>query len=188
MTPGCWRCWLSIVALAMVSGFAHAEQYLAQDAFLNQAFAGESVQSRVLWLTPQQKKAAKQILGHPYKGLRVRYWASAKDRTAWVLEEVGKERPIQIGVIIQSEEIKNISILAFEESRGWEVRFPFFTDQFTGVALTTTDGDNGGNSKFQLDKHIDGITGATLSVRAVSNTARFALYLQHQAKQQEKEI
>ena len=49
----------------------------------------------------------------------------------------------------------------------------FFIDQFKGAALK----DDG-----SLDKHIDGITGATLSVRAVSGLAQVALLLDHEAR------
>ncbi|MCP4949490.1 MAG: FMN-binding protein [Aestuariibacter sp.] len=38
------------------------------------------------------------------------------------------------------------------------------------------------NSRFKLDRQIDGITGATLSVRAVTRLARMALYLHSQIK------
>ena len=59
-------------------------------------------------------------------------------------------------------------VLVFRESRGWEVRHPFFTDQFRDAGLT---------GELALDRNIDGISGATLSVRALSRLARLALYL-----------
>jgi len=45
----------------------------------------------------------------------------------------------------------------------------FFTRQFVGLSLQPP--------KSQLSENIDGITGATLSVKAVKKTARFALFL-----------
>lgn len=151
----------------LISCFSSAEEYLSQSAFLVQAFPGQTPQATTIWLKSEQKAVAESIFGHPYQGLRVRYWA-ASESTAWILEEVGRERPIRIGVVIDQAQIRQVSILAFEESRGWEVRYPFFTDQFAGVS-------SGGAQT--LDKHIDGITGATLSVRAVTGVARWALYL-----------
>jgi hypothetical protein len=59
-------------------------------------------------------------------------------------------------------------VLIFRESRGWEVRHDFFTDQFKGVTL---------NDDRELDLPIDNISGATLSVRALTRLARLALYL-----------
>ena len=84
------------------------------------------------------------------------------------MDEIGKEQPITIGVTISYNQIERVDILAFRESRGWEVRHPFFTDQFQGLSL---------NNRFELDGAVDGITGATLSVRAVTNVSRLALHL-----------
>ncbi len=59
-------------------------------------------------------------------------------------------------------------MLEFRESRGWEVRYPFFTRQFEDARL---------NGKDRLDRDIDSITGATLSVHAVTRVARVALIM-----------
>ena len=64
-----------------------------------------------------------------------------------------------------------LKVLTFRESRGWEVKHTFFTRQFDNVGI---------NQDQQLDKHIDGISGATLSVRALKKVARIALYLEQQ--------
>ena len=58
--------------------------------------------------------------------------------------------------------------MAFRESRGWEIRHDFFTAQYRGLGLAA-DG--------ALSREVDGITGATLSVRAVNRAARLALWL-----------
>ena len=65
-------------------------------------------------------------------------------------------------------EILEVKVLIFRESRGWEVKYPFFTDQFKGATLVS---DN------NLDRKIDGITGATLSVNALTKLGRIALLL-----------
>ena len=162
--------YLLIASLPLLLGLSatqtKAEEYLSQQAFLQQAFGETSPQVKTLWLKNDLKPAVSEILGHPYPGLRVRYWVNDQ-RSAWVLEEIGKERPITIGVILDGGQIHEVSILAFRESRGWEVKYPFFTDQFKGLSLT---------EEQQLSDHIDGVTGATLSVRAVTKVARLALF------------
>ncbi|MFA7386537.1 MAG: FMN-binding protein [Thiohalobacteraceae bacterium] len=67
-----------------------------------------------------------------------------------------------------ADKIQLVRVLAFRESRGWEVRHSFFTDQFKRVGLT---------SEGTLDGRIDGISGATLSVRVLTKLARLALVL-----------
>ena len=57
------------------------------------------------------------------------------------------------------------------EIRGDEIRHDFFTQQFKQARLKT---DN------QLDRTIDGISGATMSVRALTKLARLALFLSTQ--------
>lgn len=155
--------WLGLLASATP---LRAEEYLTQEAFLASAFAHQPYRTEKLWLSFDQKKVAQAILGHDFNNLRVRY-SVASQTTAWILEEIGKERPIKIGVVVADSKVQQVSILAFNESRGWEVKYPYFTDQFVDAAL---------NPALRLDKNIDGITGATLSVRAVTNIARLALY------------
>jgi hypothetical protein len=163
------------VFLCLALGFipsASATVYLSVDEFVAGNF--EEVPSvETLWLKGPHQEAAKSLLGHPYRSLRLRFWREA-GKTAWVLDEIGKEEPITIGVVVENNEIKEVRILAFRESRGWEVRHPFFTDQFKGLSLKPNQ---------RLSQRIDGISGATLSVRAVTNVSRFALYLHESLNQ-----
>ena len=112
------------------------------------------------------------MLGHRFGKLRVRYWFDG-ETSVWVLDEIGKELPITIGVTVRDHAIADVRVLEFRESRGWEVRYPFFTGQFQGLGLTST---------RELDQPIDGISGATLSVRALKKLARLALYLHQQTE------
>jgi len=135
--------------------------------FLKNNFNQQSPQAQTLWLKPALKKRMEQILNHPYQGLRVHYWQSGQ-RSAWVLDEIGKEQPITTGIIIEDGKIIQLEVLAYRESRGGEVQQRFFTKQFQRAALTTDD---------KLTQKIDGITGATLSVWALQKMARVALLL-----------
>ena len=58
-------------------------------------------------------------------------------------------------------------MLAFRESWGNEIRYHIFSQQFNDVTLVNQ----------QLDRHINGLSGATMSVRAMIDMARLALYL-----------
>ena len=144
-----------------------AGRYLETDEYLRGVFPAELPAAKVLWVTGELREGVERMLGHDFKSLRVRYWYDGA-KSAWVLDEVGKEMPITIGVSVAAGSIDNVSVLEFRESRGWEVRYPFFTDQFVAARL-------GPNER--LDRKIDGITGATLSVNAVTRIARIALLL-----------
>jgi hypothetical protein len=151
---------------------ASADVYKTTDIFLKENFAGKPPTAQHVWLKGDLKKKVTAVLSHPYGKLRVKYWMSG-EKSAWILEEVGKEKPITTGVVIIKDKISKVEILAFRESRGWEVKYPFFLKQFFQVGL---------NSNNQLSKNIDGITGATLSVRAVTKLSRMALLLHRHEK------
>jgi len=145
-------------------------QFLEPDQFIRMAFPQNQPKAKALWLRKNDRENIKQILAHDFRKLRLRYWQQDK-KSAWILEEIGKEKPITIGVVINNGKIENIKVLAFRESRGDEIRHDFFTKQFLQATLT---------NDMQLDRHIDGISGATLSVRAITKVSRIALYLDQQ--------
>jgi len=140
--------------------------YQEPNAFVQEAFNGQPPAARTLWLTSDVRPVAEKILSHKPTTRRVRYWASGQ-RSVWILDEIGKDQPITVGIIVNQGKLEKIKILVFRESRGDEVRYPSFTDQFTQASLT---------DEYHLDQTVDGISGATLSVRAVKKLSRLALY------------
>ncbi len=148
-------------------GGARAEVYLRPEAFVQQAFDAAPPAAAMLWLTAPLQERVRALLGHPYRQLRLRYWRQG-GRSAWVLDEIGKEEDITIGFVVNGDAIERTEVLEFRESRGWEIRSPGFTRRLQGARLQA----NG-----ELDRRIDGITGATLSVEAYRRLARLALLL-----------
>ncbi len=164
---------LSVALLALISlpvQLPAATIHETQAEFLARAFAAPQPDPAVIWLSGERKTTIRQLLGHDYPALRLRYWCQA-ERSAWILEEVGKELPITVGVTIDGGYINSLRVLTYRENRGGEVATPSFTDQFNGATLGP---DN------MLDTKIDGITGATLSVQALTRLGRMALYLHAQ--------
>ncbi len=144
--------------------------YQQPDEFIRESFGASTPEVNVFWPDENLKQAMADILGHAYRGLRIRYWMDA-GRSAWILDEIGKDKPITTGIVINNNRIEKIRVLIFRESRGWEVRHSFFTEQFDNAGLQ----DN-----LQLDTYIDNISGATLSVNALTKVARLALLLHKQ--------
>lgn len=159
-----------VAGLALATGAAHADRvYQPPDAFVREAFGGPPPAPAVLWLSGAARETARAILGHDYSAMRLRYWG-IPGRTVWILETIGKDLPITVGAVVEHERIERMRVLIFRESRGQEVESPAFVAQFDGARLT---------SDRQLDRRIDGISGATLSVRALTRLARLALALHH---------
>ena len=140
--------------------------YQTEEDFLLEVFSGKVPEQKKLILKSKLRKPIEKILKHPYSGMRVKYWQD-DSKTVWILEEVGKEYPITFGMVVNNGKIAKAKVLIFREIRGWEVKYPAFTRQFIGA---TFDGK-------KLDKNIDGVSGATLSVWAMTKIAKIALVL-----------
>lgn len=161
---------LTILLSAVLTNIAAEEIYQKPEDFIKESFSSKPPKSSVLWITKSLKPEIYKILGHDLDALRVRYWSKDK-KTVWVLNEIGKDHPITVGLIVKENKLQQLKVLIFRESRGWEVRHTFFTKQFKHAKIS---------SENKLDKNIDGISGATLSVTALTKLARLALYLDKQ--------
>ena len=155
------------MTLSLPATVFSASVYETQADFLSRAFNDSPPEPGILWLSGDRRTVVRQILGHDYPALRLRYWCQ-DDRSAWVLDEIGKELPITVGIIIENTYIRNLQVLTYRENRGGEVATPSFTDQFNDAELEM-------NNK--LDVTIDSISGATLSVEALTRLATMALFL-----------
>ena len=156
-----------LLSILLSSVSAAKGVYQTPKDFISNAFANAKPQAKVVWLTTEDKAVIADIMQHKYNRMRIRYWQLA-DETVWILDEVGKEKPITIGVHIKDDKIHHFKVLTYRESRGDEVRHEFYSNQFLTAQLIESN---------QLNVHIDGITGATLSVRATTKVARVALWL-----------
>lgn len=152
-----------------------AKIYLSADAFVDQVAQLNhkplSFKDSTLWLNQAIQSEIKSILDRPYAKLRLRYKISESQpspTTIWFLDEIGKERPISFAVAVKNQQIVRIKVLEFRESRGYEIHIPAFSQQFDNIGV-----DQNG----QLNKNIDGITGATMSVNAMKKISRVALLL-----------
>ncbi len=158
--------WLIGFSIAAPATFA-LEVYQKPEDFVNSNFSSSIPDLHRLRLNEVLKKQIKNILGHKMRRSRLSYWKE-NDRTVWILEEVGKVKLITTGLVVNAGKIERVKVLKYRESRGSEVKYPFFTDQFKGAGI---------DEDYGLNKSIDGISGATLSVRAMKKLARVAIVL-----------
>jgi hypothetical protein len=139
--------------------------YQSTEGFLEENLPG--CRQQALWLNSDFKSQIEQLIEHPFPGVRVRY-CQFENKTAWILDEIGKTEPITSGIIVNQGQVERVRVLVFRESRGSEVHRSAFTRQYEMAALT---------EDHSLDRHIDSITGATLSVYAVNRQVKLALLL-----------
>lgn len=141
-----------IVAPAARAGESLWTTYQTPEAFIAAAFHG----------SPPPPKVAKGPAGP------VHYWR-ANGRSAWVLDDLGKQgyQLTTAGFIVKGGAIEVAKVLIYRESRGEQVAEPSFLQKFIGARLA------GGG----LDRNIDNISGATLSVQMMQRMARTVLAL-----------
>jgi hypothetical protein len=169
-----FRIFVLATLMHIQSAIAHEEVILSPQRFLEEGLGTATPKAQVVWLTQEIAQKVSHILGHAPTQLRQRYWRH-NGKTAWVLEEIGKEEPITAGFVVADGRIQQARVLVYRESRGGEIRHPAFLKQYENAALAP-DG--------RLDRNIDGISGATLSVLAMERMARLALYLNSVAQEQ----
>ena len=151
------RSTLAVMASALLTPMARAGEslwttYQTPEAFIAEAFRGK----------PPPPKVATGPTGP------VHYWR-ANGISAWVIEDLGKQgyQLTTAGFIVKGGAIQSAKVLVYRESRGEQVAEPSFLQKFLGARLA------GG----QLDRNIDNISGATLSVQMMQRMARTVLAL-----------
>lgn len=165
---------LALPLLALVARKAHAQDivdvyttYQTPEAFITEAFAPAAAPApSMLMLDAGKQSQISAVLGHPYPQARLRYWKAA-GRSAWIFDDIGKEGyvPTTCGFIVSNAAIEHARVLIYRESRGQQVAEPSFLRQLIGAHAA-------GNG---LDKKVDNISGATLSVNMMQRMARAAL-------------
>lgn len=144
--------------------------YQQPEAFVAEAFGGNTPEVRELLFSETMRPNIDRIMERNYPIHRTRYWQKGT-RTAWVLDEIGKVKPITAGVVVEDGRIAQVKVLIYRESHGAEIRQAYFTGQFADAILTP---------EKKLSRAVDTISGATMSSQALRNLAKLALYLDQQ--------
>ncbi len=162
-------------SLAVLSQAVFADAVSEQNSktqFLHEVFGRSLPATQRLWLSAAMQQSLTTLVGAPYQQAVLRYWQDPHDPTRLVLllDAIGKEDWITAGFVVQKNTIEAARVLVYRETRGGEIQTMGFLQQFRHLKLRNQ----------QLTQQIDGITGATLSVRAMTKMAKQALYFAEQ--------
>ncbi|SEQ07879.1 FMN-binding domain-containing protein [Solimonas aquatica] len=141
--------------------------YQTADAFVAEAFApGAAPAPQTLMLDAARQAQVASVFGKPFPQARLRYWRAA-GRSAWIFDDVGKDGyvPTTCGFVVTAGSIEHARVLIYRESRGQQVAEPSFLKQLIGAHAAGAG----------LDRNVDNISGATLSVKMMQRMARTAL-------------
>ena len=174
---------LALLAMLLIASDASAQETEPEDNYqivthltLEQALkkifptADQVLQTRIS-LDPGQTKKVEARVGHPLGQMDYTIFVGKQQEKtlgyAIVDEELGKYRPITSMIGIDPEgKVLEVAIMVYRESRGGEVAHKRFLQQYVGK--TSRDA-------IRVRQDVISITGATLSVRAVSTQVRKAL-------------
>ncbi|RMG69097.1 MAG: FMN-binding protein [Calditrichaeota bacterium] len=179
--------WLVLAALVLVRALpagAQQEQtrpaqptfvYLTPDEALQEAFP-KAARFRVdtLRLSLEQRRALAKKLRQPeLDSLFIVHLAYNAEGHflgyATIMNEVGKYEPITFVVGVDPRfRVKKVAVMVYRESRGGQVRQPRFLYQFRNKSA---------RDPLQPGRDIINISGATLSVRAISRGVKKALHI-----------
>jgi len=143
--------------------------YLTKKQALDMAFPGADVIDKERkWLTDDQKKAIEKISFVEISENRFNFYVGKKDGKpmGYMLIDhiIGKSFPITFMTVLNVDgTVRDVEILVYREPRGWEVRFPSFMSQFFGM-----------NAESDF-REINSLTGATLSVNAITRGVKKAV-------------
>ena len=121
-----------------------------------------SANAATLKITPQMNARIKGIMGHSI-GRSVRYRKSGSS-TIWVLNRIGKVKPITAKFTVSGGRVSSARVLAYRESHGHEVKRSSFL------------------SRLRSSCNAPNIAGATLSVNSMRRMCRLAKYLHTQVR------
>ena len=166
------RWWPMAVAAALpaVVGLpAHATQYATVDEAARRSFPeATAFKEAVLQLTPDEMRALAAAAGVPARSVQWRVLTALHGDKALghiVTDAViGKFELIDYAVAIGADgKVRNVEILSYRESHGYEIRLPAWRKQFVGKDKVVG---------MRVGEDIANISGATMSCEHVTDGVR----------------
>lgn len=152
---------LALLAVTTPAAYAEAKIFISIEQAQKKMFNGQTLRQMPVLLTEEQteKMRAASSVRQPFRGDRV--WQAA-DGSWFIVDEVlGKHEMITYALAVNADgSIRQIEILEYRESYGYEVADASWRDQFIGKTA---------GSAFKLGADIKNISGATLSSKHITD-------------------
>ena len=159
--------WIWLPMAAAVSTSVYARTYFTVEQAQRAIFPGAVLTQAFFTLTDAQKREIEQRSGVNVRFTEIRLWKVAEGGYFVIDEVVGKHELITYAIGLTAEgAVKQIEIMDYRESYGYEIRNSRWRGQFTGK--TPADA-------LKLESDIQYISGATLSSRHVTEGVKRVL-------------
>jgi hypothetical protein len=163
-------------AILVTASAARATVFLTAAQAQALMFPGETLQPSFRKLTAEQKAAIRRDSGESPLSDELKVWRSRNGGWFIIDEVVGKHEYITYAVSLDATGgVKDIEVLDYRETYGYEIREPAWRAQFTGKHH---------GAKLKLGDDIHNISGATLSCKHITDGVRrllatYAIVLAH---------
>lgn len=153
--------WLPVAA---VSSSVYATTYLTVEQAQQAIFPDAKLTKAFVSLTDEQRLRVEKASGVKVPDRQIRAWRSAADEYFIVDQVVGKHEFITYALGLNADgTIRQIEVLDYRESYGYEIRNKSWRRQFIGKSAA---------EPIRLDEDIQNISGATLSCRHITEGVR----------------
>lgn len=148
------------VPIALFAPASYGATYLTIEQAQQAIFPGEKLSQSFINLTNQQVQEIERRSDTNVRRKQVQLWKSANGGFFIVDEVVGKHEYITYAAGLNPDgTVKQIEIMTYRESYGYEIRNADWRAQFVG---------KNSSAPLKLDKDIKNISGATLSCRHIT--------------------
>jgi len=148
------------VPIALFAPASYGATYLTVEQAQQAIFPGEKLSQSFISLTNQQVQEIERRSDTNVRRKQVQLWKSANGGFFIVDEVVGKHEYITYAAGLNPDgTVKQIEIMTYRESYGYEIRNADWRAQFVG---------KNSSAPLKLDKDIKNISGATLSCRHIT--------------------
>lgn len=138
-----------------------------ESIFLQKVFNESIPKKKRFILKGDGKIIIKKIMGDKYNKRIFSYWEGEVGKV-WILNSIGKYKPITAGFVINNCKIKSSHVIVYREQHGYEIKYPNFLLQLNDAMI---------DSNIKLNVKVDNISGATLSVNSMKRMAKAALLI-----------
>jgi thiamine biosynthesis lipoprotein len=159
---------------ALLPSFSSGETLLTEPEALKIVFPKSlSVETQVRTLTDSQREDLQKKTGMRFPETEYHFFIghgkAGIDGYAAIMNEIGKHEYITFIVGVSPKgDIRNVAVMDYRETRGWEVKEQRFLRQFRGKSLA---------DPIAVDHDIVNYTGATLSSHAIARGVKKSLAL-----------
>ncbi|MFN0040470.1 MAG: FMN-binding protein [Burkholderiales bacterium] len=166
--------WLAPVALIAAAPQCFAAKYMSLEQARSLIFAqADEFVAKPVELTPEQMQQIEKLSGVPGRVNKHQVWqAMAKGQfIGWFIVDqvIGKHELITYALGINPDgSVKQFQIVEYLEAYGYQVRELKWRDQFPGKTT---------NSALQVGVDIGNISGATMSVRHITDGIKRLLFI-----------